>query len=251
MKGFHFLFLIPSVFLYSCSSSPTNKAVHQAFYPKTDSIAPKNDTLVMLDPIPLPPSHIDSIDIASILEKKLPLWVKFCKKSDPQFDIHAFKKNTSAGFTPYVYGPSTPLDSMDQDDLKYLWLRSPDSKYVVNIYAYRCMVERHNGKIFIEGGDPEWAIDVMDYRKKKVQRPLMIGSDQSLADVCWIDNYRFLVTGSDAVYGKDTLDVPCFYVYDLEKQRTLTGTWPSHGNWHAVDYLKNYKGPKLGVIWDN
>jgi hypothetical protein len=197
----------------------------------------------------LAPCHLDSIDVAPVIEKKLALWIKYCKKADPQFDVHAFSKTRSMEYSTYVYGPSTPLDSMDRDELNYLWLRSPDAKYAINIYAYRYLVEKRNGKTIIEGGDPEWAIDVIDYKNKNVQRPIMSNHDQTLDDVCWIDNHRFLVTGSTPRAKDDSISVPFFYVFDLENERLLSGTWPSHGRNLPFDYLENWKGPHLGVSW--
>jgi hypothetical protein len=196
----------------------------------------------------LPPTHIDSIDIASVLEKKLPLWVKYCQNSDSLFDLHEFHKSLSDSFQyEWNYGDA---QNPDPDEKKYLWVASPDHKYLVNIYAYRAMIVREKGKVTISGGDPEWAIDLIDYRKNQTKRILMLGDKGSMDDIVWLDNNSFLVTGVNGSSCLDSKAFPYFSLYDLGQLRVLNGRWYPHGKWYNCDYLKNYKGPKQGVKWE-
>jgi hypothetical protein len=215
---------------------------------QSKGVAASADTIIVKKPFPMPGSRIDSLDYAIILNKKLPLWVHFCKQTDPDFVLNKYNKSASIGFDA---GKGDSLEGkLDPDLLKYIYIPSIDPKLLLDIYTYRFIIKREQGHLHLEGGDPESTIETIDLKKRIVKRILMVGMDGGFDDACWIDAHTFLVTGSKRRTSVDSLFDQCFYVYDLEKERMLIGTWPSHGKNTGEDYLAKWKGPKIGVKWN-
>jgi hypothetical protein len=228
--------------LFSCQE--TGKG-HPAVSPVIDTVHIARK--ISLQTPHLPYSRIDSIDLAAVLEKKLPLWLSFAKKCDPSFDVRAFTKLPSVGFSPELENPDSEV--VDRDWLKYLYIPSPDSKIMLDIYSYRYLMTKDSkGELHIGGADPESTIETLDTQKHIRKRIHMAGSQDGFDDACWITKDIFLVTGSE--YMSDTAWQFTYYLYDLERQRTVFGTWPVHPNSCGENYLQKWKGKKWNVKWD-
>jgi hypothetical protein len=242
-KSLFTLFILGSLcILSSCEgrkndpnvSSDLNRPANRT---KTDSSAHK----------PFIPAHIDSLDVPSILLKKLPLWVDYCKSKDRIFDIHTFKQIPSTGYAAEIEKPDST--KIDPDQYTYFYIPSPDSRIMLDIYSYRHILNKDaKGTMHIGGGDPESTIEILDTKRHLWQRILMLGSQEKFDDACWVSNSIFLIAGS--TQSSDTLWQPCFFLYDIEQQRSVFGTWPEHTSCSNKDYLENWKGKNWKVKWE-
>lgn len=214
----------------------------------SDALPVSHDTIKMLDAPPMPAGRIDSIDLASVLEKKLALWIRFCKSTDPLFELHGFSKPFSVGFQAEL--EDSDSGRIDKDMLKYFYIPSSGNQTLLDIYSYRCMMDWDSVAHMphIEGGDPESTIEILDTKKHIRKRILMVGSEEGFDDACWITKDIFLVTGSR----RDSAEAwqPTYYLYDLKEQRCILGEWPAHKIIKEENYLRYWKGKSWKVKWE-
>jgi hypothetical protein len=192
---------------------------------------------------------LDTVDVVAILEKKLPLWLNYCKKTMPSFTLAGFKKTTAASFTPQLENPADSIIH-DANCLKYFYIPSPNSRLLLDIYSYRLLFNANDkdGKLHIGGGDPESTIEITDFQKHIWQRITMAGSPEGYDDACWLSKSIFLVVGYKDVSNSSV--TPCIQLYDLENKSVVFGTWPAYAVQSSENYLQHWKGKHWDVKWD-
>jgi hypothetical protein len=135
-----------------------------------------------------------TVNYPELVIKQFPAWTAYYKKVNPGFSAADFKIRSEKLFS---YELKNELEQ-EKDTLKtklYCW--SPDHSRFVDIYTYAFSVLIDSGKVTLEGNDPESAIFMGVIKEKKSYRLDFTGSQTAYEDVTWLDNKRFMVTGTE------------------------------------------------------
>ncbi|KAA2244996.1 hypothetical protein F0L74_03270 [Chitinophaga agrisoli] len=112
------------------------------------------------------------------------------------------------------------------EEYKPFFVYSPDSTQVVDMVSYNTIIHKgRDGKIALEGGDPDMEVALVNVQTKKRERILFVGTTTMIIEAVWINNHTILIAGG--IYDEHDQLHPVIWKYDTE-QRLLE-------NWENED----------------
>jgi len=99
------------------------------------------------------------------------------------------------------------------EDYKSFFVYSPDSTQVVDMVSYGTILHKgHNGKVVLEGGDPDMEVAIVNVQTKKRERILFCGPSTFVKEVVWINDHTVLIAGG--TYDENNQLQPAIWKYD-------------------------------------
>jgi hypothetical protein len=220
-------FSILILFFASCSDNPLGekKMVSSDSQKQIDTstaVIKIDSTQLSVDTSTLKRIQYTNDEYILFLKNGLSDWVNYYKTKYPDFDVSKFtRSNVYVPFENLEFGKFHSPKSKE-DFLEYSLLNrwSGDQKYFVDIYSIRYSIEKVNGKYLLEGNDPESGITLTKLSDSTICRIAYTGSEDSFEDVNWIDDTRFVVTGSSFTSSQDSIQ-PFFGIFDIIKKQIL------------------------------
>lgn len=154
----------------------------------------------------------------NFMEAKIPKWIEYSRKIDPEFEFGNFYLEWSGTLRPIIEYTSSRSRHNRLDSI-YYYLYSPDSTKSLDIYSVNAHLDTVKGSIEAMFQGDVGAL-LFDLKKSKMSVLISCGTTCCLDEAAWIDNNSFIVTGySESIH---SAPFPCsaFVEYINLKENT-------------------------------
>lgn len=132
----------------------------------------------------------DTIAQSSLI---LPDAFQYLEKKDSIFSPQQFLKNPEEQTT--IQEQERPLTKETMDYQK-LFIYNKDSSKAIDLFSYGTLLHRKNGRDYIEGGEPDTEVGLIDFRKDSRRRIYFAGPSITLFDAKWINDSIIALAGA-------------------------------------------------------